>query len=68
VEANPKSHKDMPLPKKFMIQVSVPEDLFLMIKEHANDTDRSIANYVRSVLRMVHQEEVHSEDVGVENI
>lgn len=51
-----------------MIQVSVPEDLFLMIKEHANDTDRSIANYVRTVLRMIHQEEVSSEDVGVENI
>jgi hypothetical protein len=51
---------------KVMIQVQVPSDLFLMIKERANETDRSVANYVRTVLRMIHQEEVE-EDTNVTN-
>lgn len=60
MEANPKSHKDMPLPKKFMIQVPVPEDLYLMIKERADETERSIPNYVRTILKMMHPEEIES--------
>ena len=32
-----------------------------MIKERANETDRSVANYVRTILRMMHQEEVEEE-------
>jgi hypothetical protein len=51
----------MPNSKKVMIQVQVPLDLFSMIKERANETDRSVANYVRTILRMMHQEEVEEE-------
>ena len=42
--------------KKVMIQVQVPDELYLMIKERANETDRSVANYVRTILRMMHPE------------
>lgn len=51
----------MPNSKKVMIQVPVPLDLFSMIKERANETDRSVPNYVRTILRMMHQEEVEEE-------
>lgn len=43
--------------KKVMIQVQVPDELYLMIKERANETDRSVANYVRTILRMMHPED-----------
>ena len=51
----------MPNSKKVMIQVPVPLDLFSMIKERANETDRSVPNYVRTILRLMHQEEVEEE-------
>ena len=56
VGANQRTHKLMHNTKKVMIQVQVPDELYLMIKERANETDRSVANYVRTILRMMHPE------------
>jgi len=53
---NQRTYNDMQKPKKVMIQVQVPDELYLMIKERANETDRSVANYVRTILRMMHPE------------
>lgn len=51
----------MAKPKKVTIAVSVDPDLFQQIKEQAAVHDRPISNYVRSILKMIHQEEVEEE-------
>ena len=44
--------------KKVVIAIPVDKVLFLKIKERAKDADRPLANYVRSILRMIHPDEV----------
>ena len=39
---------------KTLIQVSVESSLLNEIKKRAEETDRSVSNYVRTVLKMVH--------------
>jgi hypothetical protein len=51
----------MSKPKKVIIAIPVEETLFRMIKERAAEADRPLANYVRNILKMVHQEEVEAE-------
>ena len=47
--------------KKITIAVSVDPDLFKQIKEQAAVHDRPISNYVRGILKMIHQEQVEEE-------
>ena len=42
--------------KKVIVAVSVDSVLFSKIKEQAATHDRSVSNYVRSILKMIHPE------------
>lgn len=61
MEANNNSTNQMTKTNKVTIAVNVDLDLFEKIKEQAAKSDRAIANYVRSILKMVHPDEVDAE-------
>jgi hypothetical protein len=55
------THNNMTKTKKVLIAVHVDPVLFEAIKEQAAVHDRAVSNYVRSILKMVHQETVEEE-------